>query len=111
MSMIQKQCSFIDTGFDTYQCQNCGVVVTSYEGPPIMMCSFSDTDIKELQELDFAASISTIQNRYNICKSCDFYSNHSCSKCGCRVVSFMEFKNKLVWKDQECPIGKWGKDI
>lgn len=31
--------------------------------------------------------------------------------CGCNVNRKKVFLNKLAWADQECPLGKWGKEI
>lgn len=39
--------------------------------------------------------------RFNICKSCDFFIENRCSKCGC----FMEAKSKFTVSS--CPVGKW----
>lgn len=41
--------------------------------------------------------------RYSICKGCEFYNEllRSCKKCGC----FLPAKTKL--KNSNCPIGKW----
>lgn len=110
--IIQKKlCNFIDIGFNKYKCQNCGIIVTSDDGSPILPCSYDFADMRELQNIGMASTLSVIEGRYELCKTCEFFDNNSCSKCGCKVVSFMEFKNKLIWKDQECPIGRWGKDI
>lgn len=50
-----------------------------------------------------------INDRYNICISCDKFDNQKsqCLICGCNINNKMIFLNKLAWKDQECPIGKW----
>lgn len=41
--------------------------------------------------------------RYNICKKCDFFepSKKRCFKCGCFMPT------KTLWRSQKCPIGKW----
>jgi hypothetical protein len=48
-----------------------------------------------------------IAERYNICKSCDFFQNNICTQCGCNLVREKVYMNKLAWADQSCPIGKW----
>jgi hypothetical protein len=48
-----------------------------------------------------------IAERYNICKSCEFFSDNTCTKCGCNLVREQVYMNKLAWADQSCPIGKW----
>jgi hypothetical protein len=37
----------------------------------------------------------------NICSSCEFYNNDSCSACGCLVNSL------LFLKTSKCPKNKW----
>lgn len=49
-----------------------------------------------------------IQERYNICSSCEFFKNNICTKCGCNLVREKIYMNKLAWADQSCPVGKWG---
>jgi hypothetical protein len=51
-----------------------------------------------------------IVRRYNICLGCEFLKNNSCTKCGCPINRDKRFISKLSWADQECPIGKWGKE-
>jgi hypothetical protein len=48
-----------------------------------------------------------IAERYDICKSCEFFQNNICAKCGCNLVREQIYMNKLAWADQSCPIGKW----
>lgn len=109
--MIHNLCDFIDDGFDTYRCQKCGLIVFSEDGPPALPCSYTEFDIQELQNIGLGCSNEQILKRYDICTNCEFFQNNVCSQCGCRIVSLLEFKNKLVWKDQECPVGKWGKEV
>ncbi len=54
-----------------------------------------------------------ISNRLDICLSCeDFSKEYSmCNICGCNITDKKEFFNKLAWADQECPVGKWKKEI
>jgi hypothetical protein len=49
-----------------------------------------------------------IDERLSICKSCEFYENETCLKCGCSLSREKNFMNKLYWADKSCPIGKWG---
>ena len=41
--------------------------------------------------------------RFEICKSCEFFVNSSqrCMKCGCYMPI------KTGWRSQKCPVGKW----
>lgn len=52
-----------------------------------------------------------IDNRYQICLSCDQYdkNNEQCLVCGCNINNKAIFMNKLAWADQECPLKKWTK--
>jgi len=52
-----------------------------------------------------------INERYNICLSCDMYNtkDSTCMMCGCNVNQKKIFMNKLAWADQSCPLQKWGK--
>lgn len=57
------------------------------------------------------ASEEEIIRRHNICLGCEFFKNNSCLKCGCPLNRDKKFISKLSWADQECPVGKWGKEI
>lgn len=49
-----------------------------------------------------------IDDRLSICNKCEFYQNNTCLQCGCALSRDRNFMNKLYWRDQSCPIGKWG---
>lgn len=111
MNMIEQQnsfCEFIDIGLDDYQCVKCGIIISSYDGIPVMFClATNQIEINELEKNGLGCSKETVKNRFSICKSCEFFQDNSCSKCGCRIVRNREFKNKLLWKNEKCPINKW----
>ena len=58
-----------------------------------------------------------IKNRYKTCLACPYitiqFDSHgdirrsTCGKCGCNLSDKKEFMNKLAWKDQNCPEGRW----
>lgn len=48
-----------------------------------------------------------IDNRYDICLSCDKFEKNQCLVCGCNVTNKKVFLNKLAWADQKCPLEKW----
>ena len=60
-----------------------------------------------------------INTRYDICSGCEHFSfitktnkekpfiKANCNLCGCNLSNEKVFMNKLAWKDQKCPIGKW----
>lgn len=48
----------------------------------------------------------------DICQGCEFKigdgQNFNCGKCGCQCAANNDiFLNKLAWKSEQCPIGKW----
>lgn len=55
------------------------------------------------------SSQQTINDRYNICLSCDKLDkiNNQCLVCGCNINNKRIFLNKLAWADQKCPLNKW----
>jgi hypothetical protein len=120
-------CEFIPIGNYEYRCANCNILVTSSEGPPILPCPNSlnrDNDVGFLEKIQNFISATTqhIQNgmpmctdeqiikRHNICMTCEHYDNNTCKQCGCPLFRTKRFVSKLAWADQECPIGKWGKE-
>lgn len=48
-----------------------------------------------------------IQARLAICETCDQYTGTACAQCGCRVNLEKRFRNKLAWRSESCPLGKW----
>jgi len=53
-----------------------------------------------------------IEGRLAICQDCEFRSGDgdslNCTKCGCQCAASSEiFLNKLAWKSEKCPEGKW----
>lgn len=45
----------------------------------------------------------------NHCAPCPFFKNDECIKCGCPVVRGDNFRNKLLWATEACPLNppKW----
>jgi len=52
-----------------------------------------------------------VDKRWFICVDCDFFetdnTDSKCLQCGCHLSRQKKFLNKLAWKDQKCPVGKW----
>lgn len=50
-----------------------------------------------------------IDTRFDICSRCPQYDadEKQCGLCGCNVNQQQIILNKLAWKDQKCPEGKW----
>jgi hypothetical protein len=135
MNMTSKNmfCEFITIDNRTYECKNCGLIITvqdSISSAPVFPCrqSLSREDVSEItfaQKIkNFAnATVKHIQNglpicteeqiikRHNICIGCDFFQNNTCQKCGCPIIRNKMFASKLAWADQACPINKWGSEI
>lgn len=55
-----------------------------------------------------SASQKQIDERMDICNSCEYYKNEACMLCGCRVVRDTVYQNKLADKSASCPDGRWG---
>ena len=124
-------CDFISVDKINYECKNCGMQISlEYSGDeaPIILCQKSlsrsgvdkPTFIKKI--MNFANStVSHIKSgmptctneqiiqRHDICLGCEFFSDDTCTKCGCPLIRNKQFVSKLAWADQECPVGKWGK--
>ena len=56
------------------------------------------------------ASDGEIIRRHDICLGCEFLQDNACTKCGCPISRVRGYISKLSWADQECPVGKWGKE-
>lgn len=56
--------------------------------------------------------------RLVICQGCELFKLNKnavggvCTHetCGCNIQDNLNYLNKIAWADQECPIGKWGKE-
>lgn len=57
---------------------------------------------------DYLCSRSQIDDRLQICSTCEHYRDNSCLLCGCVIVRENNFNNKLAHKSASCPINKWG---
>ena len=55
------------------------------------------------------SSQTLIDERYKICNDCEMLDKKAgqCLVCGCNINQKKIFMNKLAWKDQKCPEGKW----
>ena len=131
MSISQNSfCEFSSEDGMNYECNNCGIKLRSFDGdPPVFICKkplHRQSDDKTFSEKlkNFAKAtidhISTgmklcseekIIERHNICRSCEFFKEDTCSKCGCLLIRNKRYISKLAWADQECPVGKWKKEI
>jgi uncharacterized paraquat-inducible protein A len=117
-------CSFINIGHHTFQCSKCGTIIETEAEPPIFPCSainissneigfvqkiknFSDSLLNHAKNNFIMADDSEIEKRFKICEGCDYFSNGSCSQCGCPIHRTKNYISKLSWTSEKCPIDKW----
>lgn len=123
-------CNFTTSDNINYECKKCGNRITvhdSYSVPPILPCKNSLT---RSNDLDFVTKVKNfgkavvnhavkgfptcteeqIITRHDICKSCEFMRDNTCTKCGCPLIRNKVYVSKLAWADESCPIGKWTKE-
>jgi hypothetical protein len=134
MNMISNNifCQFLISDGEYLQCVNCGLKIkTSNNSPILFPCSRSlhrsenensPSFIKKIK--NFASSVvdhvsagmpscsdEQIIKRHDICLNCEFFKDDTCQQCGCPLFRNKQFVSKLAWADQECPVGKWGKEV
>ena len=114
-------CNFIAIDTNIFKCTNCDTIITINDGiedAPIFPCRAS---MVRQDDNSFLESVKTlgsqvekqkcsdleILSRHNICITCTEFKDDSCSQCGCRITRNKEFANKLLWKDEKCPLDKW----
>lgn len=136
MSIISDDsfCNFLGNGEGVYQCSKCGTTIyipDLDQDPPALPCKKSlvrserDSPVSFGQKiLNFAGAVADhvksgmprcteeqIIKRHDICRKCEFFKDDTCGKCGCPLTRNQQFVSKLAWADQECPVGKWGKEV
>ena len=114
-------CNFIAIDSGVFKCTNCDTIIYTQddiEDAPIFPCKLSivrQDDNLFLESVKILGSQSEKQkcsdleilNRHNVCMMCPEFKDDSCSQCGCRITRNKEFANKLLWKDEKCPLDKW----
>jgi hypothetical protein len=50
---------------------------------------------------------SEIQARLECCQQCPSFTGLHCRECGCCASGDNTFLNKLAWRSETCPLGKW----
>lgn len=50
-----------------------------------------------------------IQARLAVCQSCPSFTGSHCKECGCACSAQSRFFNKLAWRSESCPLGKWSE--
>jgi hypothetical protein len=127
-------CQFVFIKDNTYKCINCDnqiTVIDEYNEPPMMMCrayivkqeSMLQENVSFSQKVkNFASSLyghiknnmelcpdHIIEKRYDICKSCEYFKDSTCTKCGCPLIRDRAYISKLAWSNEACPINRWTK--
>lgn len=122
-------CEFIRISENLVRCARCGTsieILDNIDSMPFFPCGSAISDLfkndrvdttgikkqasqmpTENQNVSEECSDSEIETRFAICKSCQYFNNNTCTECGCVLSRDRVFLNKLTWKDQSCPIGKW----
>lgn len=118
-------CIFIKDG-DIFKCEVCGSIVKKNckqncsgqkqeKSPGLVrkIVNFVPAAISHAIKGNPTVSEDKMRERLSICKGCQLYDKikEICthSSCGCPIKDNLEYRNKIAWADQECPIGLWGK--
>ena len=48
-----------------------------------------------------------IQSRLEVCQQCPSFTGTHCRECGCACSQKKTFFNKLAWRSERCPLGRW----
>lgn len=48
-----------------------------------------------------------VNERLAICQDCSSFDGDRCKECGCQCNERRLFLNKLAWRSEVCPLGKW----
>lgn len=107
-----SHCGMVVESKDTHKPHICGSKINTLSKDPKSKFKLTNREvIKAPQQIINSknqCSQQQIDSRLSVCKSCEFYQNNTCLKCGCSLSRDRVFMNKLYWPDQSCPIGKWG---
>ena len=86
--------------------------------PPFRrLANFTRAAIKHVLHGSPNCTQAEIDARLAVCHGCELYlpaddnpevgvCTHKA--CGCKVTRETKFASKLAWRDQKCPLGKWG---
>ena len=48
-----------------------------------------------------------VSGRLAVCRNCSAFRGDRCAECGCHCNDRRVFLNKLAWRSEACPLGKW----
>lgn len=124
-------CEFAKIENNKFKCIKCntGIEVTDdFPEPPHLLCRSYMVLTNQTQEgpgiatkaKNFISSLyghvknglemcpePVIEQRYSVCKNCEFFKDSTCQKCGCPLIRDRIFVSKLAWASEKCPIGNW----
>lgn len=108
-----------------FKCSECGLTVKkpsktncrkylNLPKPERRIANFVKAVVKDVSTGMKRCSKEEVQDRMNICRECELFkmvnqNNGYCSHedCGCSISSHQNYMNKLSWKSESCPVGKW----
>lgn len=84
----------------------------------IKIKNFAKAAASHLEKGNPTVTEEQLSRRLEICKTCVLFKptadglGGTClhNSCGCSIKDTLEYMNKIAWADQECPVGKWGKE-
>lgn len=84
----------------------CGV---TSEGPGLVRRAFHFASALAVHAGDGFAkrTRAEIHDLLAACRECEHFTGDSCAKCGCTVAADEVLFNKLAWRSEKCPEGKW----
>lgn len=127
-------CKFIKYNEELEICDICGYIASKgsvredcryifqeqYQGPDFLqkVKNFTRAVTGHLANGNPTVTEEQLKKRLEICKTCVLFKptgdgvGGTClhNSCGCSIKDTLEYMNKIAWADQECPVGKWGKE-
>ena len=70
--------------------------------------NFATSAIRHVSECAPRCTDEEVAARHDICTTCEYFANHTCTKCGCGLSRERAYISKLSWAGESCPVGKWG---
>ena len=80
----------------------------NFHDPEAIQEFYSNNQKHQKNPEESIATEEQINERMDICNSCEHYKDEACMLCGCRVVRSSVYQNKLADKSASCPDGRWG---
>lgn len=109
-----------DDGKHKYKCTHCGHERQSNYSARMLhrRCDKGPPAFRKVSKFAVAAALHAmrgspkrtdeeIEKLYEICRTCDRFTEDACRLCGCAVKRKKVYRNKLAWADQHCDEGRW----